>query len=525
MSQTPMKPVKVIEPQQNRVRRAFISVFDKTDIVEFAQNLNKLGIEIVSSGGTAKAISDEGIPVTTVEDITGFPAMLDHRVATLHPNVHGGLLADLANQGHVDELNKYNIEPFQLIVNNLYPFTSKPGIENIDIGGPALIRAGAKNYEWVGVVTSPTQYDAVLSELNENDSVLSDDFRWELAIEAFAVTATFDAEVLNWLQLKREIPQHLVVPLELSRELRYGENPHQQAGWYVSALRNNKGTQRDWLEDSTQHQGKELSYINVLDMDAAQDLVENFGDPACVIVKHANPCGVAVSEDVSKSYLLAFECDSTSAFGGVVAFNCHVNEEAAKLIAEKFTEVVLAPSFSDEALEVLAKSKNLRVISSPNRYKTKWGIKSVGDGYLIQENDNLDEGIDLERKNWEVVSDAQPDEDMLEQLKFAWKVCAHTSSNAIVITNNFQAVGVGAGQQSRVHASKIASEKAAHRAVNGVCASDAFFPFRDGIDFVVDAGVKAIIQPGGSIRDDEVIEAANEHGIVMIFTGARHFRH
>ncbi len=503
------------------VKRALISCFDKTGVVEFAQSLHNLGIDIVSSGGTATAISQAGIPVTTVEDVTGMPEMLDHRVVTLHPKIHGGILADLDKENHHTDMEKFGIEPFGLVVVNLYPFVEKPGIETIDIGGPAMIRAAAKNNAFVGVVTNPNQYEDVLDDLKNNNNELSDSLRWRLSREAFALTASFDAAIVEWMNNKDgdvsgELPEEIIVSLKKRKDLRYGENPHQKAALYDYVNHD-----QSWPQSMIIHQGKELSYINYLDLQSSWSLVNQFDSTACVIVKHANPCGVAVGANVAQAYKSAFACDDLSAFGGVVAINGEVDEETAQAITDAFTEVVIASGFSDAALTLFAKKKNLRVITADKPNKLGFEIKHIDGAFLSQAADDFTDN----ESAWKVVTDRQPTDAELAEAKFAWTVCAGTSSNAIVLTNNGQAVGIGAGQQSRVHSAEIAAKKAGDRAKGGACASDAFFPFRDGIDAAVATGVTVVIQPGGSMNDPEVIEAANEHGIAMIFTGTRHFRH
>ena len=503
------------------VKRALISCFDKTGVVEFAQSLHSLGIDIVSSGGTATAISEAGIPVTTVEDVTGMPEMLDHRVVTLHPKIHGGILADLEKESHHSDMAKFGIEPFGLVVVNLYPFVEKPGIETIDIGGPAMIRAAAKNNAFVGVVTNPNQYEDVLDDLKNNNNELTDALRWRLAREAYALTASFDATIVEWMNEKdenrsEELPEEIIVSLKKRSDLRYGENPHQKAAIYDYVNHD-----QSWPQSMTVHQGKELSYINYLDLQSSWSLVNQFEGNACVIVKHANPCGVAVGANALEAYKNAFAFDDLSAFGGVVALSSEVDEETAKAITDAFTEVVIAPSVSDSAMELFSKKKNLRVITAQKPNKLGFEIKHIDGAFLTQVADDFSDN----ESAWKVVTDRQPSESELAEAKFAWTVCAGTSSNAIVLTNGGQAIGIGAGQQSRVHAADIAARKAGDRAKGGACASDAFFPFRDGIDAAVATGVTVVIQPGGSMNDQEVIDAANEHGIAMIFTGTRHFRH
>ncbi len=503
------------------VTRALISCFDKTGVVEFAQELDALGISIVSSGGTAKAISDAGIKVTTVEDATGMPEMLEHRVVTLHPKIHGGILADMDKQNHIDDLEKFGIEPFGLVVVNLYPFVERPDIETIDIGGPAMIRAAAKNNAFVGVVTNPSQYEDVLNDLKNNNKCLTDELRLNLARQAFALTASFDASIVEWMNNKNGeiaggLPDEIIVSLKKQKDLRYGENPHQHAAIYDYV--NHKPS---WPQAMTLYQGKDLSYINYLDLQSSWSLVNQFEGTSCVIVKHANPCGVACADNIFDAYSKAFDCDSVSAFGGVVALTGEVDAKTAQAITDAFTEVVIATSFSDEALKIFSAKKNLRVISAPKPEDVGFELKHIDGAFLSQTADDFTDN----ESSWKVVTNRQPSEQELNEAKFAWRVCAGTSSNAIVLTNNLTAVGIGAGQQSRVHAAQIAAQKAQDRAKGGACASDAFFPFRDGIDAAAQTGVSVVIQPGGSMRDEEVIQAANEHNIAMIFTGTRHFRH
>ncbi len=503
------------------VKRALISCFDKTGVVDFAQSLHSLGIDIVSSGGTAVVIAEAGIPVTTVEDVTGMPEMLDHRVVTLHPKIHGGILADLDKKNHHKDMEKFGIEAFGLVVVNLYPFVEKPGIETIDIGGPAMIRAAAKNNAFVGVVTNPRQYADVLDDLKNNNNELSDALRWRLAREAYVLTASFDAAIVEWMNNQDsgksgELPEEIIISLKKRADLRYGENPHQQAALYDYV-----NHETSWPQSMVVHQGKELSYINYLDLQSSWSLVNQFDGPSCVIVKHANPCGVASADSIFAAYTQAFACDDVSAFGGVVAINGEIDEATANAVTDAFTEVVIASSISDAAMEFFSKKKNLRVITADKPNKVGWDIKHIDGAFLAQDADDFADN----QSAWKVVTKREPTSAEMTEAKFAWTVCAGTSSNAIVLTNHCQAVGIGAGQQSRVHAAEIAANKAGDRAQGGACASDAFFPFRDGIDAAVATGVTVVIQPGGSMRDEEVIEAANEHGIAMIFTGTRHFRH
>jgi len=503
---------------ENRVtiRRALLSVFDKTGIVDFARSLHELGVELVSSGGTAKAIADAGIPVTAVEQVTGAPEMLDHRVVTLHPAIHAGILADLAKPTHRADLEREGIEPFELVVVNLYPFASQPGIETIDVGGPTMVRAAAKNHAWVTVVTDAAQYATVLDELRANDGSVSFATRRAFALDAFAHTAAFDAAIVAWMQGDESLPKHVVLPLERAQSLRYGENPHQQGARYRQAGK------RGWWDDAVQHGGKELSYLNLFDAEAAWRLVHDLGErPAVAIIKHANPCGAAVADDIATAYTRAHECDPTSAFGGIVAVNRVVPVALAEALAPVFTEVVVAPGYEPVALEVLLAKKNLRVLEAPAPGPVALDVRSIDGGLLVQEPD----AVRVERDAWKVVTKATPTDEQWRDLELAWRVCAYVKSNAIVLAANGQALGAGGGQTSRVDAAEIAVRKAAGRATGGAAASDAFFPFRDGLDVVANAGVEAVIQPGGSVRDDEVIAAADEHGLAMVFTGQRHFRH
>jgi phosphoribosylaminoimidazolecarboxamide formyltransferase / IMP cyclohydrolase len=500
------------------MRTALLSVYDKTGLVELATGLDELGWRLVSSGGTAKALGAAGLPVTDVADLTGYPAILGHRVVTLHPAVHAGLLADLDQPDHRAQLAELGIEPIGLAVINLYPFSTAPGIELIDVGGPAMIRAAAKNHAHVGVVVEPSQYAAVLDELRAAGE-LSAATRRRLARSAFAHTAAYDAAIVAWLDGEPDgadpLPPSIHLSLERAQELRYGENPHQRGARYRVAGR------ESWWDRAVQLGGKELSYLNLFDAEAAWRLVHRFDEPAVVIVKHANPCGVAVAADVTEAYVAANACDPVSAFGGIVAANRAVPAAMAEALASVFTEVVVAPSFDDGALAALSAKKNLRLLAAPAPSGDQLDVRSIDGGALVQETDR----VSLDRSAWRVVTTDQPDEALWRDLEFAWVVCAAVSSNAIVLARARQALGIGAGQQNRVDSARIAVEKADGRAVGGVCASDAFFPFRDGLDAVAAAGVKGVIQPGGSVRDEEVIAAAEEHGIAMVFTGERHFRH
>jgi phosphoribosylaminoimidazolecarboxamide formyltransferase/IMP cyclohydrolase len=507
------------------VPTALLSVYDKTGVVDLARGLVDAGWTLLSSGGTAKAIADAGLPVTDVAELTGMPAILGHRVVTLHPKVHGGILADLDDPTHVRDLEEHGIEPIALVVVNLYPFASNPGVELIDIGGPAMVRAAAKNHAHVGIVVDPADYGVVLEEI-ASSGALSAATRRRLARRAFARTAAYDTAIVEWLDATDaggaeaadqadELPATLTLRLERVQDLRYGENPHQRAARYRAA--GGSG----WWDTMTQHGGKDLSYLNLFDTEAAWRLVHRFDEPACVIVKHANPCGVAVADDITTAYVRANACDPVSAFGGIVAVNRPLTAEAAAELAPVFTEVVVAPGYEDEALATLTRKANLRVLSAEAPGAARFDVRSIDGGLLVQTPDP----VSTARDGWRVVTTAEPTPEQWGDLQFAWAVCAAVSSNAIVLAKDRQAFGIGAGQQNRVDSARIAATRADGRAAGGVCASDAFFPFRDGLDVAVDAGVTAIIQPGGSVRDDEVIAAADERGVAMVFTGERHFRH
>jgi phosphoribosylaminoimidazolecarboxamide formyltransferase/IMP cyclohydrolase len=497
---------------------ALLSVYDKSGIVELAAGLHTAGWRIVSSGGTAKAVAEAGVPVTDLADLTGLPAILDHRVVTLHPKVHGGLLADPTNASHQADMAEHGIEAIDLVVVNLYPFTSNPSIELIDIGGPAMVRAAAKNHAHVGVVVNPADYPLVLQEVSATGR-LSADTRRRLARDAFATIAAYDAAIANWFDEQpdgaRALPSGLHLSMELAQPLRYGENPHQEGARYRIAGASS------WWDTAVQHNGKELSFLNLYDTEAAWKLVHRFDEAACVIVKHANPCGVAVAADVLDAYVRANACDPVSAFGGIVALNRNVTAALAEALAPVFTEVVIAPSFEPEALAVFAKKANLRVLEAAAPIGSALDVRSIDGGLLVQYADV----VNTDTSTWRVVTEAQPTAQQWADLVFAWQVCAAVSSNAIVYVKDGQAFGIGAGQQNRVDSAGIAARRADGRAAGGACASDAFFPFRDGLDAAAVAGVTAVVQPGGSVRDDEVIAAANEHGITMVFTGERHFRH
>ncbi len=493
---------------------ALLSVYDKSGIVELAAGLHAAGWRIVSSGGTAKAVAEAGVPVTDLADLTGLPAILDHRVVTLHPKVHGGLLADPTNPAHQADMAEHGIEAIDLVVVNLYPFIANPSIELIDIGGPAMVRAAAKNHAHVGVVVNPVDYRVVLDEVSAKGH-LSEATRRRLARDAFATIAAYDAAIANWFDEGEALPRGLHLSLERAQTLRYGENPHQQGARYRIA------GATSWWDSAVQHNGKELSYLNLYDTEAAWKLVHRFDGPACVIVKHANPCGVAVADTIDDAYERANACDPVSAFGGIVALNQRVTATLAAQLAPVFTEVVVAPSFEPAALAEFAKKPNLRVLEAAAPTGAALDMRSIDGGLLVQQVDT----IAAVSATWKVVTHTEPTAAQWSDLAFAWQVCAAVSSNAIVLAKAGQSFGIGAGQQNRVDSAQIAARRADGRAVGGVCASDAFFPFRDGLDVAAAAGVTAIVQPGGSVRDDEVIAAANEHGIAMVFTGERHFRH
>lgn len=500
---------------------ALISVYDKTGVVDLARALVESGWRILSSGGTADALRTAGLTVTDVAELTGSGAVLGHRVVTLHPAVHAGILADLSNPEHVADLERLGIEPISLVVVNLYPFDTNPSVELIDVGGPAMVRGAAKNHAHVGVVVRPDDY-ARVAETIRRDGELSDVLRRELAAIAFGVTRDYDAAIVDWLTESGDVlPERLVLDAVNAQSLRYGENPHQQGARYrfVGAT--------SWWDEAVQHGGKELSYLNVYDTEAAWRLVNDFADPSCVIVKHANPCGVAsvadgaVSDGLAEAYVRANACDPVSAFGGIVALNGVVTAALATRLSEVFTEVVVAPGYEPDALEILTAKKNLRVLSGRPPAVLARDVRAVDGGLLVQTADV----VNLDRSSWRVVTKVQPTAAQWDDIEFAWRVCAAVSSNAIVYVKDRQAFGIGAGQQNRLDSARIAAERSAGRARGGVAASDAFFPFRDGLDAAAEAGITAVVQPGGSVRDDEVIAAADEHGIAMVFTGERHFRH
>ncbi|MEO9458602.1 MAG: bifunctional phosphoribosylaminoimidazolecarboxamide formyltransferase/IMP cyclohydrolase [Lentilitoribacter sp.] len=528
-------------PDHVKVKRALLSVFDKTGLIDFAKKLADQGVELISTGGTAKALKDAGLACSDVSDITNFPEVMDGRVKTLHPGVHGGLLSIRDDEEHQKAQSEHDIPDIDLAVINLYPFEEVrfsggdyPSIvENIDIGGPAMIRAASKNHAYVTIVTHPDDYDRVGEAISENDGQTPYKLRQELAALAYARTASYDSAIATWFasELGLDNPRYRAVGGTLKDVMRYGENPHQSAGFYVT------GEKRPGVATAELLQGKQLSYNNINDTDAAFELVGEF-DPtrvaACAIIKHANPCGVAEGENLKDAYEKAFACDSTSAFGGIVAFNRELDAETAQAVIKIFTEVIIAPSVSDEARQIISAKKNLRLLVTgglPDPRADGMTAKTVAGGMLVQNRDNGNvDDVDLK-----VVTKRAPSDVELNDLKFAFRVAKHVKSNAIVYVKDGATVGVGAGQMSRIDSSRIAARKAQDAAdaigsdnvlTNGsVVASDAFFPFADGLISAVEAGATAVIQPGGSMRDDEVIEAADKAGIAMVFTGMRHFRH
>ena len=495
------------------MRRALLSVADKTGIVEFARRLAELGVEIVSSGGTARAIREAGMEVTATDDVTGAPEMLGGRVKTLHPQIHGGILADPGDPAHREDLRRFGIEEFQLVAVNLYPFADEPGIERIDIGGVALLRAAAKNHEHVAAVSSPDQYAEVIEALGSGG--LDRGRRRRLAAEAFAHTARYDAAIARWFSPREALADPLVITLRRRQRTRYGENPHQQGALYAP--------ERDgfWGSAVRRLQGKPMSYNNYADVEAAVRLVADLEGAGCVIVKHANPCGVGVGTDPADAFGRAWEGDPESAFGGVVAFNRPVEASVAEGLTKVFVEVAAAPRVAPEAIAIFSRKPALRVLETPPRQSTEWEIRSVGADFLVQ---TPDCPVPIPSE-WRVVSKVSPDAGQLSDLRLAWVVAAHAKSNAVVICRDGRSVGVGAGDQSRVGAARRAISVAGERARGAVAASDGFFPFADGLDTLASMGVAAVVSPGGSVRDAEVIDAADRHGTALVFTGRRHFRH
>ncbi len=516
-----------------KIKRALISVSDKSGIVEFAKFLQQHGTEIISTGGTSKALRDGGVTVRDISNLTGFPEIMDGRVKTLHPLVHGGLLAVRDNKSHMDQMLENGIGEIDMVVVNLYPFeetVAKGGsqediIENIDIGGPAMIRSAAKNFKYVTVIVNPQRYEEVMAEMKENSGQTSLILRQKLCAEAYTRTACYDSAISNWFhgQHNNLFPEFASVTGKRKAILRYGENAHQQAALYINDEQINSAANAKII------QGKELSYNNILDADSAFDLVCEFNTPSVVVVKHNNPCGVASNESQKEAYLRALACDPVSAFGGIFAFNTELKEETAKEIVKLFAEVVIAPSFEKGALDVLAEKKNLRVLETGTAHfdhERKDTVRSINGGFLVQDKDSMV----VNHADLKVVTKRQPSEKEMSDMLFAFTVCKHVKSNAIVYVKDGATVGVGAGQMSRVDSARIGAWKAKEAfkdsgAQGSVLASDAFFPFADGLEAAIKEGCTAVIQPGGSVRDAEVIEAADKAGLAMVFTGVRHFRH
>ncbi|EPR21654.1 bifunctional phosphoribosylaminoimidazolecarboxamide formyltransferase/IMP cyclohydrolase [Agrobacterium radiobacter] len=532
---------KIPAPDKVKIRTALLSVSDKTDIIELATVLSKLGVKLLSTGGTAKAIAEAGLPVTDVSDVTNFPEIMDGRVKTLHPNVHGGLLAIRDDAEHVEAMKAHGIEAIDLSVINLYPFEevrAKGGdypttVENIDIGGPAMIRASAKNHAYVTVITDPSDYPDLVEALQADDGQTSYVLRQRFAAKAYARTAAYDAVISNWFAqaLAIETPDYRAIGGALKEKMRYGENPHQSAGFYLT------GEKRPGVATATLLQGKQLSYNNINDTDAAYELVAEFlpeNAPAVAIIKHANPCGVATGPTLAEAYRRALACDSVSAFGGVIALNRTLDAETAEEIVKLFTEVIIAPDVTEEAKSIIARKPNLRLLTAgglPDPRAAGITAKTVSGGLLVQSRDNgMVEDLDLQ-----VVTKRAPTPQELEDMKFAFKIAKHVKSNAVIYAKDGQTAGIGAGQMSRVDSACIAAQKAEDAAKalglsepltrGSAVASEAFYPFADGLLAAIAAGATAVIQPGGSMRDQEVIDAANEHNVAMVFTGMRHFRH
>jgi phosphoribosylaminoimidazolecarboxamide formyltransferase / IMP cyclohydrolase len=514
-----------------RIERALISVYDKTGVVEFARGLAALNVEIISTGGTSRLLASNGIPVREVSDLTGFPEILDGRVKTLNPRIAGGLLAIRANALHMQEVQQNKIPLIDLVCVNLYPFVQtirKPGvsfeevIENIDIGGPSMIRAAAKNFQDVAVVTSPEDYKPVLDALKNGRGILERELLFNLARKAYICTARYDGQIgqhLSRIGSDSDFPANVFMDFEKISDLRYGENPHQRASFYRWG-----GQAPHGLASSRQLQGKELSYNNIVDLEAAWDLIHEFSDPACCIIKHTNPCGTALGSSVREAYLKAYEADPVSAFGSIIALNGVVDGETATEVSKLFVEAIIAPGYRPEAISIFATKKNLRILEAASQERgqdwARFEIKRVSGGILLQDPDEKLIADDLR-----IATSRHPTDREESDLRFAWRVAKHVKSNAIVLAEGGKTVGVGAGQMSRVDSVRLSVEKARPTAKGAVLASDAFFPFRDGIDEAAKAGITAIIQPGGSVRDAEVIEAANEHQMAMIFAGLRHFKH
>ncbi len=535
MSGVQASEIETAEPQTTKIQRALLSVTDKTGIVEFARELAQMGVELVSTGGTARLLRESGVTVRDVSELTGFPEMLDGRVKTLHPRVHGAILHRRENPEHRATIAEHGIAPIDMVVVNLYAFgktAAKPGVrleelvENIDIGGPSMIRSAAKNFQDVAVVTSPADYPAIVEEMRKRGGELSRETKWRLAQKAFATTAAYDAAIAGTLErvspnangssesaAEGRFPNVLRLSMQKIADLRYGENPHQKAAMYSDG----SGT---GVANGRQLQGKELSYNNLVDLDAAWELAQEFTGPVCAIIKHTNPCGTAVGVTLAEAYRRALECDPVSAFGGVIGVNRPVDREAAEEMAKLFVEAIAAPEFTPDARQVLAAKKNLRLVEVKPAAPA-WVLKKVSGGLLAQDPDVRP----LADSDLKVVTHRPPSDEEMVDLLFAWKVCKHVKSNAIVYAREGRSVGVGAGQMSRVDSAKIGALRSVLGTKGSVAASDAFFPFPDGVEEIAKAGATAIIQPGGSVRDAEVIAAADRLGLAMVLTGIRHFRH
>lgn len=503
-----------------KIKRALLSVSDKTGIEELARGLIEQQVSLIASGGTARMLAKAGIPTTAVSEVTGSPEMLDGRVKTMHPRIHGAILADRRKPQHLAQLKANDMVAIDLVVCNLYPFTNtieKAGVtddeavENIDIGGPAMVRAAAKNFKSVAVVVNPDKYLVILEEMKSRSGGISDETRAALAAEAFAHTAAYDVAISQWMNRAGDFPDKMFLKLERQVEMRYGENPHQPGAFYASST-------PSWR----QLWGKQMSFTNLLDFDAAWRLVNEFDQPAVAIIKHTNPCGVATGKSVEDAYLRALEADERSAFGGIVASNRPIDGFAAKRVTEIFTEIVIAPGFTQQGLEALKAKKNLRVLLSPKPFGNPVEIKSAAEGYLMQK---VDEQRNDKREDMIIAGSYEPAEEDWDDLLFGLAVVKHVKSNAVVFAKNRQTVGVGAGQMSRVDAVDLAARRAGNRAKGSICATDGFFPMPDGLEAAIEAGARAVIHPGGSIRDSEVIAAADKHKVPMVFTGKRHFKH
>lgn len=515
-----------------KIRRALISVSDKTGLDELVKVLNEFKVEILSTGGTAKKIKEMGIPCKDVSEYTGFPEMMDGRVKTLHPKIHGGLLALRGSEEHMGQAKKHNIEMIDMVVVNLYPFEKtvakkdvklEEAIENIDIGGPSMLRSAAKNYKSVCVIANPEKYGKVIKELKENNGSITDQTLKELAIEVFERTSSYDSAIFNYLKGPEAGPSPELISLKFKKlqDLRYGENPHQKGAFYKEI-----GSEESGICSAKQLQGKELSFNNIMDLNAAIEIVKEFDMPAASIIKHNNPCGAAIAKTLNQAYMDALECDRLSAFGSIVGFNGRVTKDLAETLVKEadFVECIIAPGFDDGAKEIFSKKKNMRLLEVPNYKKTSLGqkdFKRVVGGFLVQDMDLMDADVN----DFKIVTKAKPSKEDMLSLAFGWKIVKHVKSNAIVICNGAKTVGIGAGQMSRVDSVMIAAKKAGDKSKGGTLASDAFFPKNDNVDEAHKAGIRAIIQPGGSIKDQEVIDACDKYGISMVFTGMRHFKH